>query len=574
MSLIETLGALESVKARYGGEAREHRAAALRAIEGLEIDEPESLVRYHDLLLFARAYPDDSAMLRLAERSLARIAARVARLGGPDGERLDELRDSGLTGTFNVHTYSWSMLRELLPAYPGRFELNWAEIEDSSGLFELLALGSDATEVLALDDDRIEADPWLLRARGPGDRTDLELLYRFLERTSADEQAREVLFDRLRVPIRWQIGADRDARTTSHRAVARPFYHRDPLVREAPDIRRHVAELPAPKVERLDRTAARHAIVWMKSAMSVRNRELYPLCHPDERDVVVVELERGLSIVCYGVRPPRRFLVETMYGQFLLKNGVPIGYALSSVVGDVCEIGLNVYDTYRAGESAYLYTELIRTFHHLYGANWFWVPRLQAGYGNDEGIESGAFWFYDKLGFRSIDPKIRKLATREREKKQSTAGYRSSTTILRRLVEEDLFFSLDAGRGPDQKFPLGGLGLAATRLIVERFEGDRTRASRKLEQEARRRLGITSIAGWSEDEATALRRLAPLVCLLPKARSWTATDRERLVRMIRAKGSPRESTSLPHARAAAPWIPGLRAVGQAALVQSPADQQR
>ena len=40
----------------------------------------------------------------------------------------------------------------------------------------------------------------------------------------------------------------------------------------------------------------------------------------------------------------------------------------------------------------------------------------QLGHGNEEAIESGAFWFYRKLGFRPGRADLQKLAEREEQK--------------------------------------------------------------------------------------------------------------------------------------------------------------
>ena len=551
MSGVEAaVEALERIRSSYGPEAGAERSRWINEIEAARFEDPELLLRYHELLLFLRAYPDNAEALALADRALGRVAKRVAQLDDPEA-----LRDSGLPGTSNVHTYSWSMLRELLQSYPGRFEVAWEELDDSSPFFELVALCAASAEVPGIDDDRIEVDDWLMAARGPHESTDLETLYHLLEGSGLPEQTREILFDRLRLPIRWTLSGAEDTRTLSIRKRRTHYFHGEPLLREALDLSVEIRR-PLP-FERLELSEARSAIRWMKSAMSVRNRELYPLCHPEERDVVRAQAERGLEIYCFGVRPTRRLLVEGLYGQFLVKNGVPIGYALSSVVGRVCEVGLNIYDTFRAGENAFVYSQLLRTFTQLYGAEWFWVPRLQAGYGNDEGIESGAFWFYDKLGFRSLDPSLRALADRERSRRVGNRAYRAPLSVLKRLVNEDLAWAPPEVSEPGL-FPLGGIGLATTRWISERWNGDRGRALLWAEREAMKRLGLRSLSRARGPEQEAFRRLAPLVARIPDWREWSSEERNLLARMVRAKGATRESEYIDLARRHARWLDYLR----------------
>ncbi|MFN8549266.1 MAG: hypothetical protein U0527_15150 [Candidatus Eisenbacteria bacterium] len=547
---------LEAIRSNYGAGAAAERKRLFASIENSHLDEPEDLLRLHELLLFWRAYPDDESALGAAERGLQALSKRVSSLS----DRREELRDSGLPGTSNVHTYSWSMLRELLPAFGDRLEVAWQEVDDSSPFFELIGLCVATAEVPGVDDDRLEGDSWLLAARSKRERSDLQTLYHLLEGTTLPEQAREALFDRLRLPIRWELTGVDDAKCAAIRKRRRTHFQAGPLERSAVDLAAQVRQ-PLLAVERLDLAEARSAIRWMNAAMSVRNRELYPLCHPEERDAVRVQCERGLEIYTFGVRPPRRLLIEGLYGQFLVKNGVPIGYALSSVVGRVCEVGLNIYDTYRAGESAFIYGQLLQTFAQLYGAEWFWIPRLQAGYGNDEGLQSGAFWFYDKLGFRSLDPKIAARADRERARRAGQPSYRSSIATLRTLVDEDLCWAPPGVQEPGL-FPLGEIGLAITRWIAERWEGDRERALRWAEREAQKRLGLRAVSRDREAEREAFRRLAPLVALIPDWRDWSTEERNRLARLVRAKGSARESEYIAQSRALPRWLTYLRQLGQ------------
>jgi len=63
----------------------------------------------------------------------------------------------------------------------------------------------------------------------------------------------------------------------------------------------------------------------------------------------------------------------------------------------------------------------------------FTIDPYQLGLGNDEAIESGAFWFYRKLGFRPMDPAIERLARAEEKR-----GRRSSAATLRKLAASAL----------------------------------------------------------------------------------------------------------------------------------------
>jgi hypothetical protein len=99
------------------------------------------------------------------------------------------------------------------------------------------------------------------------------------------------------------------------------------------------------------------------------------------------------------------------------------------------EVGFNLYYTFRQGETAWLYGRLLKLFRERYGVTTFVIDPYQIGHENSEAIESGAFWFYYKLGFRPEAPPIAALAEREQKKIAVRPGYRSSPATLRKLAE-------------------------------------------------------------------------------------------------------------------------------------------
>ena len=63
------------------------------------------------------------------------------------------------------------------------------------------------------------------------------------------------------------------------------------------------------------------------------------------------------------------------------------------------------------------------------------------GLHNDEAIESGAFWFYRKLGFRPVLPEVARLSETEEARMARTPGYRTPTRTLRKLAQGSLIFN-------------------------------------------------------------------------------------------------------------------------------------
>ena len=76
------------------------------------------------------------------------------------------------------------------------------------------------------------------------------------------------------------------------------------------------------------------------------------------------------------------------------------------------EVSFNIFYAFRDGESAFCFARLLKLYHQLFFSTTFSLDAYQVGFGNDEAIEAGAYWFYRKLGFRSTDPKVERIAQR------------------------------------------------------------------------------------------------------------------------------------------------------------------
>jgi hypothetical protein len=259
--------------------------------------------------------------------------------------------------------------------------------------------------------------------------------------------------------------------------------------------------------------------------------------------VRLVDFGDGLQFACIGALPERRLLLEAVYGYLTLRNGVPTGYVLNSALFGSAEIAYNVFETFRGAEAAGVYARVLAMTRHLFGSDAFTVyPYQLGGAGNEEGLRSGAWWFYQKLGFRPRDPGALRLMRRELARLAARPARRSSRATLEQLGEHNVYLHLGEPR-PDVigVLPLARVGLAVTKSLAGRFGADRERAADECAREAARRLGARPGRDWSADERVAFRRWAPLVTLLPGLERWSPADRRALLAVIRAKGGRRES---------------------------------
>ncbi len=532
---LPLLRRLTHIKQVFGDDVAREKLALLRGLERRRLNKHKEVLDLHEILCFLRAYPDDETVLAQVERMLAGFAARS------DLRRHRKaLADSGIAGTPIHFAFFWFTASWLARRWPDRIAIDWREFDRKSLLGDLLHLLVLYSESLALDEAGFSPREWIHQLKGPHE-TDAAFLIRRFDALGADAPTRETVFERLDVPIRLDPGPDTPARTHAKVARSPVVFQRRPLNRARPALRDEV-DRPPLAVRPVSPREGQKLIDLSREAMVTRSRDLDVFMHADKHDVRLVECGDGLQFACLGAIPERRLMLESVYGFLTLKNGVPIGYVLSSSLFNSSAVAYNVFETYRGGESACIYGRVLAMVRSLFGADAFAVDPYQLGHDNMEGLKSGAWWFYYKLGFRPYDPDVRRIMRAELAKMKHNPGHRSSVATLQQLTAEHVFLYLGTPRRDViGRIDLGEIGLKIVRTVADRFGADRETALKVCSREAAALLGVRSLRGFSRGERLAWERWSPLVMTLPGVPRWGAANKRALVRIVRAKGGRHES---------------------------------
>ncbi len=529
--MLKVLAQLEAARWTFGPAAARVRRAAIRRLSRSRLPNADAVLRFHELLLAARAYPDDRATLALAERSLAALGRRA-----DVRQHHRALADSGITGCDIRFGFFAPTARRLAARWPRQLEVDWDEFDNADALEEWLPQLALEGEVPGLDEYDYGLRGWLARLKGPHEADGAFVARRFGERLR-DSAVFERVLDGLSLSYRLRGDATTPSRTLARWPVRRVHFQHGPFGAR-PDL---ATVAPPRSVRALPRREGERALALALDCMVTRSRDLDVFAWGDPRDVRRVDCGDGLEFLMIGALPERRLLLECVYGFLTLKNGVPIGYVLTSALFRSAELAFNVFDTFRGAEAGPVYGKVVGMTRALFGADTFTISPYQLGDGNDEAIESGAWWFYEKCGFRPRHAGARALMRRELSRIARTPGYRSSANVLQRLAAHQVFWSPGALRHDVLgAVPLPSAGLAVTQAIARRFGGDRERAAEAFDREARARLGVRDFRGWSAEQRRAWSRWAPLVTLLPGVSRWSRGERAAAVRVIRAKGGSRE----------------------------------
>ncbi len=515
-------------------------ARLLRSLEGRVVSDGGDPIRLHEAILFLRAYPHDRRVMAAAERLLSSFPERVARFAerGGDFSSFDDPEVAGIAGTRITTAYSYDVVRWLARRFPRSVRLDWQGYAGADRLRALFPRFLPLLEEEALEDANVPYLEWL-RAAQPDPDKDLFWLLRALEWLKETEKERAERYDALEAPIVWDLGNGPVTRTRMRRRAPEVFFHPGPLIaRRDVSIEEALASAPLP-VRRLSRAEGQRVVDLTRGATALRYREYYGFTYADPATVRAARAGRGVEIFLMGLERERRLPLRAGFAGFIVKNGVPVGYIEGLALFERIEIGFNIYYTFREGESAWIFGRVLRLANQLYCVTSFSIDPYQLGHENEEAIDSGAFWFYRKLGFRPMSREIEASVGAAERRIALDPTYRSSPRALARLVTGNLLYEIDRAREGDwDRFHVRNVGLAVQRRMRRSYGGDTERARRGAAGRVARALGV-GVPRRSE-ERKAFTDLALVLDLVPDLARWPREERNALAAIARAKAGREE----------------------------------
>ncbi len=469
----DLLDGLDEWKRRYETSGTSDLERLLLRVERHRFRTPGELIRLHETLLFLRAYPKSPEVARLADRILFAFAGRVAGLAraGVDLTPFEEPEVSGIAGTSLSAVFTLDVAERLAALHPGDIEIAWDRYDENDRLGALIS----RIAPLAGEDWPVEAHAplreWTAAVRHD-EPSDLQSVINRVRRLPLSPRDQAHYYDTARLPLTWNIGASARSRSRLRLPGRKLFVHREPLIdRRAVSLIEEFQGAPIP-VRRLTVKEGRQIVDLIVETSAMRYRELYGFSHPDERGVYHADAGRGVEIYFFGIPPEWRLPMRAYHAGMFFKNGVPAGYVELLSLFDRAEVGFNLYYTFREGESAWIYARLLHLFRQELGVNCFSVDPYQIGHENPEAINSGAFWFYRKLGFRPVDPAIVRLVEREEEQMRKDPAHRSSKRALEKLADGYILFDgPGAEPGAWDRFRVRHLALALQRAGDDAYDG-------------------------------------------------------------------------------------------------------
>lgn len=524
---------LRSICHKYGEPfSKQKTELLLQSLNG-RFNHAASLIAFYDALLFIRAYPENKEEYRLAGEAIAKIEWQLTEEKAKGNSFPEKLNGSGLPGTTQLFSLSLDLLEALVRLFPGQIKIDStnADNETVTAVLKLL-LPQSIHEFLEEKNKTL-----VQRAKELAGKQDpVEWLTGLFRNQNLPAAVADHLFVSLGIYFSIPVSEETFSKGMLEKPLTKAFSNPKGLQKNIDGRKILNQKIEGPLS--VSEAEKQWYIAVSRIKLSLLNRETDPVTYCNEEDVMVYPMGRGFVIVLFGLKAERRLPFDSYVGYMAFKNGLPIAYGGAWMFAHSAKIGVNIFEEFRGGESAWIFCQLMRLYRQLYEVKRFIVEPYQYGKDNPEGIQSGAFWFYYRLGFRPAKEKQNVTASEEWKKISADKSYRSSPAVLRSFTHSNIELAID------KDAPASIDPSAFSKRISKRYRDQGEEADEIISKKITRILSI-QLKSWNADEQNAFTQLAPLIGLIPDLENWNAKEKKNLAALIKARGG---KTEMPYCK--------------------------
>ncbi len=423
---------------------------------------PNTIGKYYDYLIFGLAHPGNPGMKKAISQELARITQWLLRNAKKHEETLNN------SGLINTHIYSYFSYETTKWLIGQKHEISIDQYpEEETSLNDLLihTLPASERDICGFGFTNRE----LLSSLGIKKVNLLPFIMSQMEKLQASDGIRDYFFNRLQLTIKLNIRQFSLTREGNRLKTYKDHYQRDWLKRID-----SIDHIKNGKFQEQKLTGQERKNIMDSSRISLvmLQRETDPVKYMDPAGIRFFEMGRGISIALFSMKAEFQLYPEIYIGHTLYKNGFPAAYGGAWIFGRYALFGVNIFEWCRGGESSLMVTELLTLYHHTMGVECIEVEPYQYGKDNPEGISSGAFWFYYRMGFRPVRRDLAQLARREEKKILENPGYKSNQRTLLKFTEGNIRMDLKKTKlikGANIKSMVG-------KMVQKEYQSDRLKA--------------------------------------------------------------------------------------------------
>lgn len=465
-----------SVAARnITAEGAEQQQVLIESLAARPLGTPAQVIAYHDALLFILAYPVHIDLVNIAQSELDRVVDHVKERS--KGRTQHEYQNSGIAGSITRSTFSLALNSWLIERFGEEVEL-WAEGLDEERVVNTLNHMLDPVEYEMLHAGKMTWDHWSasLVGKGASRHHIKKWIVETTQRLPGSTALREYVFSQFALTTQWKSGPHAPSMTSGRAPFSSVYLHTDGAKKRM--TLEEAFALAPPREIALTTTQQRELCDLAKGVLCLQLRETDPVTHAAVSETSYFDMGRGLTIALYAMKSDMKMALQSYIGFMAFKNGIPCAYGGGWLLNDDSGFGVNIFPPFRGGESAVVVCQLLRLYRHTFNVKTFNVDPYQIGYGNPDGIASGAFWFYYRLGFRPVERHFLKLATDEARAMKEDRSYRSAAAVLKTLAESTMRWT---DRGVKREAPITAdvMGDVVSAYVNTQFDGDRQAALKR-----------------------------------------------------------------------------------------------
>lgn len=523
-SIISPFHLIQSHLTDFSSEGTANKIALLRQCASTSFPTRKHVLNYHNSLLFLMAHAENQNVYECAFNEMERLTSYIKK----HKALREQSAGNGLAGTSTRGAYSLTLIKFLLKEFPDEVSLHSFE---SGGQHPKTILKHvlPETEFDLIGNEKLSPYKWIEKASGSKNPKQMLLwLITAMDQLAASVVLKDELFESLKLYVEISSSQNLFSRSYGSVKITSRYFHGEGLLKRFDE--KEIINKKLPLEKKLTTVEKRKILTAARIALCLLNRETDPITYCEDLNLKYYELERGLSIGLFSIDSERGLPVESYIGFVMFKNGYPMAYGGAWLFAGRSLIGINIFEAFRGGESAFIFSQLLRCYRMAFGASYFEVEPYQFGKNNPEGIQSGAFWFYYRFGFRPCNADLNNLSLSEHKKISETKAYRSSHETLKKFTAGNLFVQFDHTSG--KTFNPADLSRFITHKIIKDYQGSRKAATSYV----RSLLKKEKIINSNKESAIGLNKLDLFLGFCVNLKDMPEQKKLSLNKMIIAKG--------------------------------------
>lgn len=517
----------------------------LKALKESAIPQEKSaFCEWHDALLYCIAFADSPEVMNAARKRLEEVESNFQGKSEAWKTLIRKCKNSGISGTIMTGRYSLTLVQWLSERFGKQIQYaSYACEEDWIKTVSQIGLPPAMRECLDMGD-------WDFFEWSSKEKNSVLPLIRSVQGWNLNAGGAEALFDSCQIETTIALSGKIPSRTNNIRNVE-PYYH-DKLLKKF-DFDAAVQQ-PLNGSEKLSESQLEQILLSARAALFCLERETDTVTYTSLESVRVFSCAHGIEVGLFGLKHGFRLPWEAYIGFMAWKNGVPVAYGGSWILGAQAQIGLNIFEAVRGGESAFLFSQIMRVYYGYCGVRKFRIEPYQLGEENPDGIKSGVFWFYYRLGFVPVEPEIRELAAKEFQKIQADKTYRTSIPKLKQCASSFAEKQFDSYKAPY----ITSISLArfVEQVIQKKYQGNQQEAINQSMQFFLKFMEMTQndLKKWTPEEIQAIETWSLLFSNASRSlQSLSREEKSQLIQIIRAKGGEHEYGFIQKMQAFSKW---------------------